>query len=65
MEPDVSLPCSQKTVSFPFLSHMSIMHTFPSYFYNTHFNIIILLSTTAATVGSNPTGGTDVCLLCV
>jgi hypothetical protein len=42
MEPEVSLPCSQKPSTGPILSQIDPIHTIPSYLPKIHFNILRL-----------------------
>jgi hypothetical protein len=40
MEPEGSLPCSQKPSTVPTLSQINLVHTTPSYLSKIHLNII-------------------------
>jgi hypothetical protein len=41
MQPEGSLPCPQKPSTDPILSHVNPVHTFVSYIFKFHFNIIL------------------------
>jgi hypothetical protein len=51
MEPQVSLPCSQETATYPFPEPDKKIHTFKPHFPDIHFNINL-----SSTPGFSPSG---------
>jgi hypothetical protein len=62
MEPESSLPSSQKPATSPFPEHMKRDHTILYFSYNIHFNVIIILLFILTANGVSP-GGSDTTII--